>query len=507
MLPVITLFTSTCALLTACVILFVYKFYIKPFLSIQSYKRQGGASIFSWELTSYFRAFKYAEEKGDFSFEYKQALKKTPNARFIVENFGSSVTLILADPEMIKEFLRKHEIYQKNKSLFSLLVEKMNGTVIFAEGNEWKRKRKLTSSAFNFEFLKNVVPIVISTTEKHFNEWTKKNELTNINLIERFGMITGEVTGNFFFGKTFGEQNIEGIPITTYVQHSLNDTIEELYSLTTLIFGTKLLKANIHPRHRRMNRAIDLIRERFGEMIKDTERSKIKEKNLLTSLLELHENENEGQRITTDEIIGEFIGLFSAGTDTTSHLLGSAVYFLSKNPSILKKVKEEIDSVFSDMSNVDIENINKMDYTQAFLKETLRLGGPIITIFDRIATQDDDLCGVKVKKGDGVLLCNNLHFTSEKYFSNSQEIIPERWFPDAGFSQDGFKNEPYSFIPFSAGPRNCVGQHLAMIEAKIILALFLKTFDFEFDKDYKPVYVQRFTYEPLHPLLVTLTRK
>jgi len=359
----------------------------------------------------------------------------------------------------------------------------------------------------NFEFLKDMVPMIVETTQANFGQWIERGHLKDMNLADNLGMLTGEITGRFFFGKTFGDQKLEGLPITTFVQQYLNNTLKALYSLSFLLFGVKIVKANIFPSHKKINRDAAAIRQRCREMIEETERSAKKEANLLTHLLALRASGKEEDGITNEEIVGEFIGIFVAGTDTTSHLVNSAIYFLWKHPEIYAKVKEEVDREFADPSKVDIENINRMEYTTAFLKETLRLGGPISTNFTRMATRDDDLCGLKVKKGDSVVFLKDLYFRSEDYYSKSLEIHPERWLNDSSFDQDGFKNEPYSFIPFSAGPRSCVGQYLGMIEARIILALFIKTFKFSFPEDYKFVLVPKFTFEPLHPLMVTLEPK
>jgi len=240
-------------------------------------------------------------------------------------------------------------------------------------------------------------------------------------------------------------------------------------------------------------------------MIKEAEENPKNDDNLLSIYLNHIQNlKDEDAQLTHNEIVGEFLGIFAAGTDTTSHLLASTIYFLSKYPEVFAKVKEEIDRELSDLKKVDINTMNRMDYTTAVLKETLRIGGPSASLFDRMAVKDDDLCGVKVRKGDMVLIFQNLFLTSEKFFSQPDEFIPERWLNNSGFDQDGFKNESYSYIPFSAGPRNCVGQHLAMIEARIVLSLFIKTFLFNFPPDFNFTLVQRFTYETHEPLRATL---
>jgi len=278
----------------------------------------------------------------------------------------------------------------------------------------------------------------------------------------------------------------------------------EHFSALVLLLGPKLIEKGLLPKHKQLLGDVREIRRICQEMIRETEASQEKENNLLNMLLKLRNKGNPEDLITDEEILGEFIGLFGAGTDTTSHLVGSAIYFLHRYPQIFEKVKKEIDEVFADLSKVDIESVNKMSYTTAFLKETLRCGGPTGCLFTRRAMKEDDLCGIKVKKGTLVNFYHELFYSSEKYFSNPTEFTPERWLDDSFYSKDGVKSESYAFLPFSAGPRNCIGQHLGMIEARILLGFFVKTFGFSFPENYKFVMMQRFTYEPLDPLLVTL---
>jgi len=505
MLAQLQLTTVIWTVITSMVLYVIYQFYMKPFLSILDYKKQGGASLFYWKLVSFFDDYENALKRGDFFLAYKELLKKNPQAKFITENFGSRVHIILTQPEMIKEALRRYDVYQKDEKMFKGMAETVKGSMVFAEGEDWRKKRKIVSSAFNFESLKHVVPIVISTSQEKFSDWMVKRELKDINLVKHMGMITGEVTGKFFFGKNFGDKKIKEVPLTSCVQDYVVQAMDEAMSITGLVFGPNFSKYNILARHQEMNRNSENLRAVFKEMIREAEENPKNEDNLLSVYLNYMKTlDTEDGQLTHDEIVGEFFGIFAAGTDTISHSLASTMYFLFKYPEVFARVKEEVDREFSDLDKIDISTMNRMEYTTAVFKESLRLGGPVASLFDRTAVKDDDLCGVKIRKGDMVLIFQGLFFTDEKFFKQETEFIPERWLNNEEFNQEGSKKEPYSYLPFSAGPRNCLGQHLAMIEAKIVLALFIKTFKFEFSPDFKFDLVQRFTFETYDPILVSL---
>jgi len=239
-------------------------------------------------------------------------------------------------------------------------------------------------------------------------------------------------------------------------------------------------------------------------MIDETEKSGKRENNLLWALLDLRKNGDEDDDLTDAEILANFIGLFTGGSETSSHLISSAIYFMWKNPEVLRRVKEEVDQVFANEDSIKLEDVNKMEYMSNVIKETLRLGGPISLLQPRIAMRDDEMCGVKIKKGTVVNYYHNVYYMNERYYPNPLEFNPDRW---SAKSAEGHKEEPFANLPFSAGPRNCLGQHFAQIMIKMVLGFFVKSFDFEFAPGYMMVMTQKTTYEPLDPRKVWLRPK
>jgi len=493
------------ALLFAFVLYFAYKCFVHPLLDILYYKKQGGTHLFHWELLSYFKNFRNARQRSDFYYVYKEAYRKNPDARFIVENFGPKTLLVLLDPAMIKELLQKYEIYQKDTEAVQLFLELANGSTPFNEGADWKKGRRILSTAFNYEFTKEMIPLVVETAQEGIKSWVANGELKDVHIFEKVANIIGESTGKIFFGKRFNDHKIRGEAMSTIAIQLAYDLFNEAFALTSIIFGSKFPKTNIFPRHRRINSDITSVRETCKMMIAETVKSGKKEKNLLTHLLDLRKTDAQDNGLTDEQITGEFVGLFGAGTDTTSNLVTCAIYFLTQRPDIFKKVKEEVDRELADMKTITIENLNRMDYTTAFFKEVLRLN--VGCLFYRKAMENDNLAGVEIKKGTILTVLINVNHTDEKYYSNPEEVIPERWISGTTQNQDGFKKEPFSYIPFSAGPRTCIGQHFAMVEAKVLLGLIMKTFDFEIPENYKFQLVQGVVFEPLDPLKVSFQLK
>ena len=504
LLPLTAILISSLSFVAA---LIIYKIIIAPYLAILYYQRQGAKAVFHKEIIPHRRNLKDMNQKEDYFYLYREAARKDPNIKFFVENYGPTVQLMLADPEMTKEFLRKYETFHKDNEVVGIMKELNAGSLGMTEDAVWKDKRKMVSGAFNFEFLKHSIPMIVNVTQEKFNEWIKVGSLEQKNLMNMFATITGEIVTRFVFGSRGGLKEIRGVPISIVIKNLIPELIEEGMTPPALIFGPKILRASWIPRYKKLQQKITEMRAACGEMIREAEHSPKKENTLLDVLFEHSKNSESDDRVNYEDLTGVFLGLFLAGTSTTSTVVSITLLYLFRHPEVYAKVKEEIDREFADPSKIDTESLNRMNYVNATLKEAMRHGGPTGGLFCRVAVKDDEICGIKVKKGTRVNFCHDVLCKSEKYFTNPEKFAPERWLGGNEYSDDQIKNEPFAFVPFSGGPRVCLGQNLAMIEGKILLSLFIQTFGFKFSENYILVRKQTSSFIPRDPLLADLTVK
>ena len=177
------------------------------------------------------------------------------------------------------------------------------------------------------------------------------------------------------------------------------------------------------------------------------------------------------------------------------------LYLLNENPQYKTNFENEIQNIYNRNEPVDQDSLNKMEFTHAFLKETLRFYTPAPGTFPRIALENHDLLDVKIKKGMSVRPNPIYNHFNPKYFENPDEFKPMRWLDKSKVM------DPFVYIPFSAGSRNCIGQHLSVMETKIIMSEFLKKFDFEVKPGYKLRMDVSFLYEPAEKITVNLQPK
>ena len=161
-----------------------------------------------------------------------------------------------------------------------------------------------------------------------------------------------------------------------------------------------------------------------------------------------------------------------AGHDTTSIATSFAIYLLGLNQEIQSKVVQELAAVVGTSSDLQLtsDNVRKLVYLEQVLYESLRLYSPG-AVFARQLMEDIDICGHRIKAGIDVLVCvDSVHRDIEQWPK------PEVFNPDRFSPQDVAKRHPFSFIPFSAGPRNCIGRRQATLESLTMMAHILKDF-------------------------------
>jgi len=152
-------------------------------------------------------------------------------------------------------------------------------------------------------------------------------------------------------------------------------------------------------------------------------------------------------------------------------------------PEWEEKLTKEAEELFRHEEKTT-ELVSKMENFTAFVKETLRYYPPAPSILMRVAKHDVMINDLKIKKKTILATHFMANHFNPKYFNNPQEFNPTRWLP-GDKSEEGWKKEPFAYLPFSSGPRNCIGQHLAQLEAKLTIASILKNYRVSIDKDFK----------------------
>jgi cytochrome P450 family 4 len=237
-----------------------------------------------------------------------------------------------------------------------------------------------------------------------------------------------------------------------------------------------------------MNAAADQIIQRVREIVRTRiadpsastgpSASKYEPKSILELLVDARTGGDEKRRLTDVELRDEVKTFIVAGHETTSTWIYWALFALCQYPDVQEKVYEDVmeyaESVEGEAMRLDV--VEKMAYLDAFLKETLRYYPPAGMMI-RHTAKPDVFGGVSVPSDSIVVIPVQLLHRSPIYWDQPESFLPERWL--SADRSPPYKH-PMAFIPFSAGPRVCIGQKFATMEAKLILAPLIKAFKFQF---------------------------
>lgn len=429
-----------------------------------------------------------------------------PDLRFIVMNNFHIPLIYLVDSELLTEYFKNQKNYNKFFPRSFFKKHHLRYSLGGSEGEEWKRQRKIISEAFHFENLKKIIPLIDDTVKEIINDF--KPVEPEFMALQEFQKIAGENVGRMFFGENLNKYTINGrLLILEFAELFLENSIL-FYNPTYQVFGEWPLLWSSKFRKLRRDTAA------FGEYawvimknnIEKIKRGEMKNPDGRKSMLEILVERDKSEEILDErQLLGNFINFYFAGMDTTGHLLSMIFYLLTQNPHIKEKLEKSIDAVWDGKSSLAFEKLQQMEYLQAVIDETLRIATPAPSTWPRVAIVDHYIKDVPIKKGSMILP----NFLKSNYNPNLYKdrgvFKPERWMKGS----DCYERpaDPYAFTPFSAGGRNCIGQHFSQLETKVVVCHFLKAFDIELKSDPNPNIVMRLLIEPEIPMKFKLTKK
>ena len=183
------------------------------------------------------------------------------------------------------------------------------------------------------------------------------------------------------------------------------------------------------------------------------------------------------KKLSEDELMMTTIAFLMAGFETTATTLTFASYEMATNPSVQQRLYEEVNKYFESNNNdINYEEVAKMPFLDAVICETLRRHSPASRI-NRILIGDNNYklgeTGITIEKGHQIIVPVCALHLSPEYYPDPYKFNPDRFLPE-----NRHKLVPYTYLPFGAGPRNCIGMRFALLEAKMNLAYIIKKFKF-----------------------------
>ncbi|MFC3151529.1 cytochrome P450 [Litoribrevibacter euphylliae] len=352
------------------------------------------------------------------------------------------------------KFIKNQNFWKHFKSLFGL-------GLITNEHQSWRVHRKLSAPAFQPKRIANYADFMVGYTKEMLGHWENNAE---VDLHDEMMEVTAKIVAKALFDAELGEHNEQLLD----AMHTIEGMIPTRMMRPFAWQDALPLPSNI--KYSKALRKLNQLVEGFIQHHKAQEAQGNESNSLLSVLMQARYE--DGSRLPNKQLRDEVITLFLAGHDTTAITLSWTFYLLSQHPEKLTLVEEELERVLAGR-DPGWDDLKTLSYTRSVIKETLRLY-PAAHLIGRETTEDVELDGVKIKKGATVLMSPWVMGRDAEYFDDPLSFKPERWTPE--FEKSLPKGV---YFPFSAGPRVCIGEGFAMMEAVLLLAVIAKEYRLE----------------------------
>eukprot|EP01018_Ginkgo_biloba_P008421 Gb_24902 [translate_table: standard] len=426
--------------------------------------------------------------------------------------YGIHPRLYIAEPELIKEILSTKFSFFDKFNPRPLTLALLGRGVAFVRGLEWVKHRRIVSPAFNVAKLKTMVKRMSACTSSMLEKWQQMVDLQaadfnssgEIDVHDEFRAVTADIISHTAFGSSFNE----GVEEVFHLQRELQD-MAALAERNVFIPGSQYIPTSKNRYAWKLDRRLkQILRSIIQSRLESTTagRTDIGYGNDLLGIM-MTANKKEFTRnqrnlsMTVDEIINECKTFFFAGHQTTSNLLTWTVFLLAINPQWQTILREEVISVCgTDLPDADM--LSKLKSMTMVLNEALRLYPPAIVMI-RTAYREIKLGNFYLPKGAAVTLPVLAVHHSEKFWGpDANEFKPQRF--AEGASKAAI--HPNAFIPFSVGPRVCVGHNFAMLEAKLVISMILQRFSFSLSPAYRHAPISVLTLQPQYGMPIIFKR-
>ncbi|XP_054282430.1 cytochrome P450 4C1-like [Macrosteles quadrilineatus] len=383
----------------------------------------------------------------------------------------------LRNPSDIELVLGSTSIIDKGP-LYWPLYPWLNQGLLTSGGEKWRKHRKILTPAFHFKVLENFVPLF----GKHAQVLTKKLlTLTDIevDIMPIIALCALDVISETAMGLEINAQLKE----SKYVK-AVNE-LQEIMAHRNFDFLQRSFLFPLLPSGRRHDQLIaylhsvteDVMKERKAKLLdtlpsqeeesfEDKEMGIKKKKVFLDLLLQYN---SEGAGMTDDEIRDEVDTFMFEGYDTTTSTTSFCLYALSQNPNVQERALEELKTIFGDSEReATFQDLQEMKYLDKVIKETLRRY-PTVQFIARKSSDDLLLnSGYTLPKDISIMVLIEAMNHDPDVYPDPMNFDPDRFDQKAA--------NPYTFVPFSAGVRNCIGQKYAMLEVKSVVSNILRRF-------------------------------
>ncbi|XP_038616381.1 cytochrome P450 4B1-like [Tachyglossus aculeatus] len=385
--------------------------------------------------------------------------------------------LNIHEPDFAKAVFSRGD--PKASDIYDLLLQWIGKGLLILEGAKWFQHRKLLTPGFHYDILKPYTQVFVDSSKVMLDKWEKKMTAgPSLEIIHDVGLMALDS----LMKCTFGKGNNSQVASESAYYRAVHDL--------TILTQQRLDRFQYHndfiywltPAGRRYLRACkathdhtdQVIRERKAALQNERELAALQKKRHLDFLdILLFAKDENGEGLSDADLRAEVDTFMFEGHDTTTSGISWFLYSLALHPEHQQRCREEVQEILGDRDTFQWDDLGKMTYLTLCMKESLRLYPPVPQIYRQLNKPVHFVDGRNLPEGALVSLHIYALHRNPKVWSDPEVFDPLRFSPENSVGR-----HPYAFLPFSAGPRNCIGQQFAMMEMKVVAAQCLLRFEF-----------------------------
>lgn len=368
-------------------------------------------------------------------------------------------SIFIYEPKHLKIILSTNKNNQKSvfyKALHNFIGEGL----ITNNGYQWKKNRKVIQPYFHIQILERFVETFVECANRFVGKLEGKKTVKITPFINECIL---DILHNGVLGVPLDQDSPYRKGEIQAIQRFVKPWLlfEPLFNWTSSSSYEKAQKLSLHSYTKEI-----VINRKKGTKKSDNSC-------FLDMFLEIAEKNSE---FTDDDVINEAVTFMLAGQDSVGATLAFTLFYIAKYPDVQRKILEEI-SKFDANEKLQMKEINEMKYLEQVIKESLRLA-PVVPIITRVLTEDVKFDDLLLPNGTTVFISPYITHRLPHVFPEPKKFDPDR------FDESNVENmHPYAFLPFSLGPRNCIGYKFAFIEIKTIIFYLLNKYELSLPKD------------------------
>ncbi|XP_065919119.1 cytochrome P450 4B1-like [Dysidea avara] len=388
-------------------------------------------------------------------------------------------------PETIKIVLKERKAHR----LYRMIIPWIGTGLLVANDEKWFRSRRLLTPAFHFGVLKPYVQVYNECVQTLIEKWAKLASSTeSVEICDSVSLLTLDVILRCAFSYKSDCQDLgKQSPYVTSVCALSRLLVQRLLYIphqSDFLFY-------LSPSGREFRRACKIVHDHSDKVVRDRKtvlEEQIKKGEPLQPTggrkyldfldILLTSKDEDGVGLTDEEIRAEVDTFMFEGHDTTAAGIFWTLYCLAKYPDHQEKCREEIRTVLDGRESFEWEDLKSLSYTTMCIKEAMRLYPPVPHYF-RDLSEDTIIHGHLIPKGTFVIIGALEVHRQPDVWENPEEYDPLRFLPERSEGRDNF-----AYMPFSAGPRNCIGQNFALNEERVVIGKILHKFSLQLDDNH-----------------------